>query len=211
MSNPSDAEPTVPAAPGNAHLARGFADDPSAPLAEGFARPSVAERSERGRSIRTQQPRSTWADWVPAADRPDPVAILEGQIPSRLQALIPERHRRMLASPFAFYRGGAAIMAGDLGAATNAGLAVQACGDAHLANFGMFGSPERALVFDLNDFDETHPGPFEWDVVRLAVSAVLMGRDRGWDDAVQDRLVDAAVRTYRTATRDFAQMSNVDI
>jgi len=211
MSNPSDADPSVPAAPGNAHLPRGFTDDPSASVAEGFARPSVAERTERGRSVRAQQPRRTWADWAPAGDRPDPVAVLEGQIPSRLQALIPERHRRMLASPFAFYRGGAAIMAGDLGSTTNSGLAVQACGDAHLANFGMFGSPERALVFDLNDFDETHPGPFEWDVVRLAVSAVLLGRDRGWDTTVQDQLVDAAVRNYRTATRDFAQMSNVDI
>ena len=181
------------------------------PILDAPLRNFLTERRAAGRAARKRRPRSDFAGWAPAAHRPDPVAVLESQIPSRLQQLIPERHRRMLESAFAFYRGGAAIMAADLGALPNTGLEVQLCGDAHLANFGLFGSPERALVFDLNDFDETHPGPWEWDVVRLAVSAVLLGRDRGWDDEVQHGLVVATVASYRTAMRSFAQMSNIDI
>ncbi len=175
------------------------------------ARRSIDERREEGRSARTTRPRRSFAEWEPAADRLDPVAILEGQEVDRLQELLGERHRRMLQSPFAFYRGGAAIMAADLGVLPSTRLAVQLCGDAHLANFGMFGSPERALVFDLNDFDETHLGPFEWDVIRLAVSAVLLARDRGWEQQVQDDLVRSAVGRYRTSLNEFAGQSNLDV
>jgi uncharacterized protein (DUF2252 family) len=175
------------------------------------ARLTPQERSEQGRAARTDRPRRTFGEWSPAADRRDPVAILEEQDADRLQQLVPERHRRMLQSPFAFYRGGAAIMAADLGVLPSTGLVVQLCGDAHLANFGLFGSPERALVFDLNDFDETHLGPFEWDVVRLAASAVLLGRDRGWNPGVQDDLVRATVSSYREALASFADESNLDV
>jgi uncharacterized protein (DUF2252 family) len=180
-------------------------------ILDSSARRSVDDRRSAGREARSRRPRSSFGDWVPSADRPDPIAVIEAQNRDRLQQLVPERHRRMLASPFAFYRGGAAIMAGDLGVLRSTELAAQLCGDAHLANFGLFGSPERSLVFDLNDFDETYPGPFEWDLARLAASAVLLGRDRGWGRGVQDQVVRAAVGRYRTATREFADQSNLDV
>ncbi|MFZ4670107.1 MAG: DUF2252 domain-containing protein [Microthrixaceae bacterium] len=186
-------------------------DESAEPLFNTPTRDTVADRRAAGRAARKVRPRSEFASWSPAADRQDPVAILEAQIPSRLQQLIPERHRRMLESPFAFYRGGAAIMAADLGVLPSTQLEVQLCGDSHLANFGLFGSPERELVFDVNDFDETHPGPWEWDVIRLAVSAVLLGRDRGWDDETQRQLVTSAAGSYRLAMRQFASMTNVDV
>ena len=144
-------------------------------------------------------PRSSHAEWQAAPGRPDPVAILEAQAVSRQQDLIPLRHARMLASPFAFYRGGAAIMAADLATTPTSGIQVQCCGDAHLANFGGFESPERTMVFDINDFDETLPGPWEWDVKRLAASLVIAARDRGFDDAVARRTVAQAIRRYRHA------------
>ena len=188
-----------------------MSEESTASMFTTLSRGTVAERRAAGRAARKRRPRSEFASWQPAADRQDPVAVLESQIPSRLPQLVPERHRRMLESAFAFYRGGAAIMAGDLGADPDTNLSVQLCGDAHLANFGLFGSPERELVFDINDFDETHPGPWEWDVIRLAVSAVLLGRDRGWDDATQRELVTSAVASYRTAMHEFAAKTNAEV
>src|SRR5437763_352995 len=135
------------------------------------------ERAARGRSARTECPRSSHAGFELADDR-DPVAILEAQAGSRVPELVPLRYGRMLVSPFTFYRGAAAVMAHDLASTPRAGLQVQLCGDAHLANFGGFASPERAMVFDLNDFDETLPGPFEWDVKRLAASFEIASRHR---------------------------------
>src|SRR5690242_13496068 len=128
------------------------------------------ERAARGKAARAEAPRGSNAEWSPPADRRDPVAILEEQAETRLPELVPIRYGRMLTSPFAFFRGGAAIMAADLASTPNSGIRVQLCGDAHLSNFGGFASPERDLVFDINDFDETLPGPWEWDVKRLAAS-----------------------------------------
>ena len=138
----------------------------------------VEERVARGRAVRTTVPRSSLGAWEPAATRPDPATLLAQQEVSRVPELVPLRHERMLASPFAFYRGAAVVMASDLGAGTHTGLRVQLCGDAHLANFGGFASPERDVVFDINDFDETNPGPFEWDVQRLAASFEIAARAR---------------------------------
>jgi uncharacterized protein (DUF2252 family) len=164
-----------------------------------------------GRAARARVPRSSHADWRPAADRPDPVGILLAQATTRQQDLVPLRHSRMLESPFAFYRGGAAIMAADLAGTATSGIDVQCCGDAHLANFGGFQSPERTMVFDINDFDETLPGPWEWDIKRLAASLVLASRSRGFDDALARLAVLQAVGRYRRAMRDFAAMRNLDV
>ena len=147
-------------------------------LQAGFRRP-LAEREELGRSLRKTAPRSSHGDWSPAPDRPDPVALLTAQDADRLDFLVPIRHRRMGESAFAFYRGTAAIMAGDLAGTPETGLRAQICGDAHLSNFGAFASPERALLFDVNDFDETAIGPWEWDLKRLAASLVLAARSLG--------------------------------
>ena len=173
--------------------------------------PTADERLASGRALRQHTPRGSHGEWSPAPDRPDPVEVLLAQNETRLHRLVPIRHRRMLASPFAFYRGGAAVMAADLARTPATGLVVQACGDAHLANFGVFGSPERALVFDLNDFDETHPGPWEWDVKRLAVSAVLLGRDRGWPPSEQRRLARTVATVYRASMADFAARPRLDV
>src|SRR6266576_4406633 len=140
---------------------------------------SVGERAARGEAARRTSPRIGHRDWAPAADRPDPVAVLEEQAATRVADLLPIRYGRMLASPFAFYRGAAAIMAADLAGSPDTGLKVQLCGDAHLSNFGVYAAPDRHLVFDLNDFDETLPGPWEWDVKRLAASIEVAGRDSG--------------------------------
>lgn len=142
-----------------------------------------ADRAARGRAARKRASRSAHAVWIPAVDRPDPVAVLERQGRDRLQELLPIRYGRMTASPFAFLRGAAAVMAADLAAQPHTGLTVQLCGDAHLLNFGLFASPERALHFDLNDFDETCPGPFEWDVKRLAASVAVAAREAGHAEA----------------------------
>src|SRR5258707_6426924 len=128
---------------------------------------SPAERAAGGKAAGTESPGSSHGEWVPASDRPDPVELLEAQATSRVGQLVPLRYGRMLASPFAFYRGAAAVMAADLADTPRSGFTVQLCGDAHLSNFGAFASPERELVFDVNDFDETLPGPWEWDVKRL--------------------------------------------
>ena len=171
---------------------------------------TVSERAARGRSARAECPRSSHAGFELAPDR-DPVAILEAQAASRVPELVPVHYGRMLVSPFTFYRGAAAVMAHDLAATPRAGLRVQLCGDAHLSNVGGFASPERTLVFDLNDFDETLPGPFEWDVKRLAASFEIAGRDREFADAERARAVLNAVRSYREWMRTFAEARNLDV
>ena len=169
------------------------------------------ERVARGRTARQQTPRSSHGRWEPAADRPDPVALLEEQALSRLPELVPVRYGRMMVSPFAYYRGAALPMASDLAATPVSGLAVQACGDAHLLNFGLFGSAERRLVFDVNDFDETLPGPWEWVVKRLAASLEVAARDSGFSSSERRQIVTAAVAQYRRAMRQFAAMTNLQV
>ncbi|MBS1894823.1 MAG: DUF2252 domain-containing protein [Actinobacteria bacterium] len=173
--------------------------------------PSPAERSDLGKSIRDAVPRSSHGAWEPAKDRRDPVAVLEGQAESRVQELVPIRYGRMLASPFTFFRGAAAIMAMDLAETPDTGLRVQACGDAHLSNFGAFAAPDRRLVLDVNDFDETLPGPWEWDVKRLAASFEIAGRDREFTPKETRSAVLAAAGEYREAMRSFAAMGNLDV
>jgi uncharacterized protein (DUF2252 family) len=169
-----------------------------------------AERSARGRAARAETPRSSHVLLDVAADR-DPVGTLDEVRELREPDLIPIRYGRMMTSPFAFYRGAAAVMARDLVPTPRAGLQVQLCGDAHLANFGGFASPERSFVFDLNDFDETLRGPFEWDIKRLAASFEVAGRDRGFDDGVRASAVVEVGRSYREAMRTFAAMHNLDV
>ena len=171
---------------------------------------TVDERVARGRAARTEVPRPSHGRWEPAADRPDPVALLEDQAASRVPGLVPIRYGRMLASPFTFYRGAALIMAADLAGTPVTGVTVQLCGDAHLSNFGLFGSPERRMLFDINDFDETLPGPWEWDVKRLAASFEIMGRDRGFSQADRRAVVMAGVREYRERMRRAAGMGALD-
>jgi len=156
-----------------------------------------AARAEWGRAARRRSPRSAHADWAPAPDRPDPVALLEEQAADRVPELIPIRHARMMVSPFTFYRGAALIMAADLARTADSGITVQICGDAHLSNFGVFGTPERKLTFDINDFDETLPGPWEWDLKRLAASFEIAGRSRGFSAAERRASTVAVVRAYR--------------
>jgi len=164
-----------------------------------------AERAARGKEARKRSPRSAHAAWEPRAGRPDPVGLLEEQAADRAPDLVPIRYGRMLASPFAFYRGGALLMASDLAGTPDSGLTAQLCGDAHLMNFGLFQSPERRLVFDINDFDETLPGPWEWDVKRLAASFEAAGLDRGFDAATRRAIVLACVRAYREAMLEMAE------
>ena len=171
---------------------------------------TVDERVARGRAARKQAPRSGHGRWEAAPDRPDPVALLEEQAASRVPGLIPIRYGRMLVSPFTFYRGAALIMAADLAATPVSGVTVQLCGDAHLSNFGLFGTPERQMIFDINDFDETLPGPWEWDVKRLAASFEVMGRDRGFAPADRRAVVMAGVREYRDRMRRSAGMRSLD-
>jgi uncharacterized protein (DUF2252 family) len=171
---------------------------------------TAAERAARGRAARVDTPRTSHASLEPMPDR-DPVLWLDEVSALRVPELNPIRYGRMLASPFAFYRGAATVMARDLGPTPRSGLNVQLCGDAHLANFGAFGSPERSLLFDLNDFDETHRGPFEWDLKRLAASFEIAGRNRDFSVGERRTAVLAAVRAYREATREFAAMRNLDI
>lgn len=172
---------------------------------------SLDERLGQGRTARDRTPPSSHAGWSPAADRPDPVGLLEEQDRTREPDLVPVRHGRMMVSPFTFYRGAARIMAADLAGTPVAGLSTQLCGDAHLSNFGVFASPERRLVFDLNDFDETLPGPFEYDVKRMAASFVIAGRNNGFARADARAAALASVTAYREAVADFAQMSTMGI
>ena len=170
-----------------------------------------SERVARGKGARKRASRSSHAFYEPAADRPDPVDLLEQQAAQRAPELIPIRYGRMLASPFAFYRGGAAIMASDLAATPVSGFTAQLCGDAHLMNFGFFSSADRRLVFDINDFDETLPGPWEWDLKRLAVSFEVAGRARGFDAATRRAIVMGCVRDYREAITQMAEMRILDV
>ena len=172
---------------------------------------SAAERAERGKAARAEVPRASHADWAPAPGRPDPIELLEQQAVTRVPELLPIRYGRMLVSPFTFFRGGALIMASDLAATPRSGFQVQLCGDAHLSNFGVFGTPERNLVFSINDFDETHPGPWEWDLKRLTASLAVAGRDRDYSAAQRREIVLAAAEEYRTAMREFAGKSNLDV
>ena len=172
---------------------------------------SVAERVARGKAARAEVPRSRHAVFEPSSDRVDPVTLLERQAETRIPELVPIRYGRMLVSPFTFYRGAAMIMAQDLGPTPRSGLNVQCCGDAHLSNFGVFASPERRLVFDVNDFDETLPGPWEWDVKRLAVSMLIAARDNGYRTKDEERIVLATVARYRSAMAEFAEMKNLDV
>ena len=173
--------------------------------------PSLEERRARGKSARDRAPLSRHGGWAPASDRPDPVALLEEQDATREPDLVPVRHGRMLVSPFTFYRGAARIMAADLAATPTAGLNVQLCGDAHLSNFGVFASPERRLLFDLNDFDETLPGPFEYDVKRLAASFTIAARNNGFAKADTKAATLASVTAYREAMAGFAQMGTLEV
>jgi len=173
--------------------------------------PTLEERREVGKAARKRMPRSNLEGWGPASDRQDPVALLEEQDATREPDLVPVRHGRMMVSPFTFYRGGAKIMAADLATLPRAGLEVQLCGDAHLSNFGVYASPERTLLFDLNDFDETLPGPFEYDVARLSASFVVAARDNGFTEAVARGTATRSVSAYREAMADFSQMSTLDV
>ena len=169
--------------------------------------PSIADRMAEGRAIRQNVPRSSHAAWTPPADRPNPLDLLTAQDEGRLQDLVPIRYGRMLASPFAFLRGSATVMARDLAGTPTSGLIVQACGDAHLSNFGVYGTPERSLVFDLNDFDETLPAPWEWDVKRLVASLVVAARANGFRPGQCADAAHAAARKYREQMSSYAMMS----
>lgn len=173
--------------------------------------PSVTERAARGKAARLQTPLDSHRGWEPAADRPDPVALIEEQNRTRVPDLVPVRHGRMMASPFTFYRGAAKIMATDLKDTPRSGLIVQLCGDAHLSNFGVFASPERNLLFDLNDFDETLPGPFEYDVLRMTASFTIAARNNGFSAADIRKVTLEAVRSYREGMAQFASMRTMDI
>jgi len=180
-------------------------------LDTGLVRLTAAERAARGKAARAAVPRTSHAAFKPAPDRPDPVALLEEQAVTRVPELVPVRWGRMLVSPFTYFRGAALPMASDLATTPVSGLPVQACGDAHLSNFGIFGSAERRLVFDVNDFDETLPGPWEWDVKRLAASLEVAARDNGFPAKQRRDIVLAAVTSYRLAMRGFAAMTNLEV
>ena len=173
--------------------------------------PSVDERSAEGKAAREHVPAASHAGWKPAPHRPDPVALLEEQDATREPDLVPIRHGRMLVSPFTFYRGAAKIMATDLKDTPTAGLNVQLCGDAHLSNFGGYASPERTLLFDLNDFDETLPGPFEYDLKRMAASFTIAARNNGFNESDSRAATCASVAAYRTQMAEFAEMRTMDV
>src|SRR3954452_3937267 len=173
--------------------------------------PTIEERTALGKASRKSVPRSSHEGWTPASDRPDPVELLAEQNATREPDLVPVRHGRMMVSPFTFYRGAARVMATDLAEIPRAGLEVQLCGDAHLANFGVFASPERNLLFDVNDFDETLPGPFEYDVARLAASFVIAGRNNEFTDEENAAVSTAAVAAYRESMATFAQLGTLAI
>jgi uncharacterized protein (DUF2252 family) len=172
---------------------------------------SSEERVALGRAARAAVPRSSHGAWQPPTDRPDPVVLLEEQSASRVPELVPIRYGRMLVSPLTFYRGAALVMASDLAATPRSGITTQLCGDAHLSNFGLFGSPERRMLFDINDFDETLPGPWEWDVKRLAASFEILGRERGFSRADRRLVTTTCVRAYREWMRKAAAMTTLDV
>jgi uncharacterized protein (DUF2252 family) len=189
----------------------GTAGTRTAPFASTWRREhlTVDERVARGTAARAKASRSAHGQWAPASDRPDPIALLEEQAESRVAGLVPIRYGRMLISPFTFYRGAALIMAADLAATPVSGITVQLCGDAHLSNFGLFGTPERQMLFDINDFDETLPGPWEWDVKRMAASFEILGRDRGFARDDRRAVVMAGVAEYRDHMRQAAGLTTL--
>ncbi len=172
---------------------------------------SPSERKAYGKSMRKEVPLDSHADWTPGEDRADPVELIEGQNEDRVDWLVPVRRARMSVNPFTFFRGAARIMASDLARSPDSGLWTQICGDAHLSNFGAYASPERRLVFDLNDFDETLPGPWEWDVKRLATSLFISGRFNGLSKKTARKVAERCVRTYRRAMRELARMRTTDV
>jgi uncharacterized protein (DUF2252 family) len=174
-------------------------------------RATLAERQAVGIAARSVRPRTSLTTWTTPEGRRDPIDQLADQEGTRIQALLPLRHERMSVSPFTFYRGSAAVMASDLGSMPNTGLVVQLCGDAHLSNFGLFAGQDRSVVFDVNDFDETNPGPFEWDVMRLAASFMLAARDNSFTDREADDIARLAASSYRTAMAEYAGMSDLEI
>src|SRR5215212_7321826 len=172
---------------------------------------SHQQRHERGRAARRVVPRGSHAEWAPAPDRPDPVDLLEAQAMDRIQELLPIRYARMMASPFTFMRGSAIVMANDLAGTPKSGIQAQLCGDAHLLNFGAYASPERTLLFDLNDFDETLPGPWEWDIKRLAASFVVAARDNGFDAADCHAAAQAVTASYRQRMGELSEMGELEV
>jgi uncharacterized protein (DUF2252 family) len=172
---------------------------------------SPSDNKEKGKAIRQQVPRTSHGDWVPAPDRPDPISLLQDQDKIRIQSLVPIKYGRMLESPFAFLRGSAVVMTSDLAASPTTGIKAVLCGDAHLSNFGIFATPERKLVFDINDFDETYPGPWEWDLKRLAASAVVAGRENGFKETFCRELAFTVANTYQMAMQRFAQSPTLDV
>jgi uncharacterized protein (DUF2252 family) len=191
--------------PAGAHTASALLDKFIVP------RPSVGERMAAGKALRDKLPREKQREFRLHPNRQDPVSIIEEQAKTRLPFLVPIRHSRMLASPFAFLRGSAAVMAADLAHTPTTGMTVHACGDMHVANFGVFASAERTLVFGINDFDETLPGPWEWDLKRLAASAVVCGRFLGADRVLCEEMARAVVKSYRKRMREYAEMSYLDV
>src|ERR1700693_5778320 len=173
--------------------------------------PTTDERMTAGKALRERVPRTSHAKWVPASDRPDPVTLLKESDRGRLSELLPIRYGRMRQSPFAFFRGAAALMAWDLAATPVTKIRVQACGDCHLLNFGGYGSPERRLVFDINDFDETLPAPWEWDVKRLAASVVLATRHAGTGEQRASDAARTSVESYRKRMRQYAEMTALEV
>src|SRR5262249_28577527 len=178
---------------------------------EGTATLESSESAKRGRAARKHVPRAAHGDWAPAQDRPDPVALLSHQAATRVQDLVPIRYGRMLVSPFTFFRGAAAVMAADLARTPDSGIVVQACGDAHISNFGGFAAQDRHLIFGPNDFDETLPGPWEWDVKRMAASVEIAGRDIGLPPGPRRRVVAGCGREYREGMAGFASESHLDV
>src|SRR3954451_7511580 len=177
-----------------------------------MAEPATAGESEAaGKKSRSRTPRSSLGGWEPPADRTNPVEILKDQDRTRVPELVPTRHGRMGASAFTFYRGAAGIMAADLAASPSTDLIVQLCGDAHLSNFGVFAAPDRRLIFDINDFDETHPGPFEWDVKRMAASFAIGGRELGFKERDRRAALAVTLGEYRSEMRRLAGMRTIDV
>ncbi len=176
-----------------------------------YTEQSRSERRKMGKALRQQVPRPSHGDWKPAPDRPDPISLLQEQDKTRLQQLVPIKYGRMLESPFAFFRGSAVVMASDLADTPVSGIQSILCGDAHLSNFGIFASPERQMVFDINDFDETYPGPWEWDLKRLAASAVVAGRENGFSEKKCRQMAFDLVEAYRLAMGKFSEAHTLDI
>ena len=173
--------------------------------------PTVPEREKAGHEARERTPIASLGTYTSGSDRPDPLTLLESQSESRVPFLVPVRYGRMLVSPFTFYRGAALIMASDLSSGPRTDLQAQLCGDAHLANFGGFATPERRLIFDINDFDETNPGPFEWDVKRLAASMEVAARDHGFKKKERAEIVRSTAEAYRTTMAELATQGRLDV